>query len=589
MGRRAGSAYDRVMPTNRDVLAVLAELAKLSLLEEENPQSFKVRAYEKAYHGIEAETRDVSGLSVAELVAIEGVGKSIAHTIREYVDSGTIARLESLRETYPPAFVELSKIPGLGPKTLKLIRRELGVESLDDLQRAITDQALRTLPGLGATSEEKIGRAIQRLGLHGKDRRTPIGDAMPLAEQMVSELLDLDGVVDARYCGSLRRLAETIGDIDITVSSDQPEKVMEFVVRHPRSAEVIARGDTKTAILTRAGLQVDVRVVAPEQFGAAILYFTGSKTHNIDLRRRAMDQGRLLNEYGLFDQETDEVIAAATEADIYDALGLDFVPPALREGAGELEAAASHTLPRLVTVDDIRGDLHYHTTRSGDGRSPLEDMVAAAVARGYEYVAITDHGEDLSINGSSREQMLAHRDAIRRLDAATPEITLFFGCELNIGPEGGLDYDAGFRREFDFTVASVHSHFDLPPARQTERILTALADPSVDVIGHLTGRYIGRRPGIELDVDSVLEGLAATGVALEINGALERLDAAADVVRRATARGVRMSIDTDSHHVSDLGRMRYGVLNAQRGWAPVDLIVNALSLDEFRRWLGRRR
>jgi DNA polymerase (family 10) len=577
------------MASNRDVLAMLAELVKLTELDEESKQSFKVRAYENAYNALQGVTEDITGKSKSDLVKMKGVGNSIAEKIREFVDTGRVDKLEKLRAQYPPEFVELSKIPGLGPKTLKLIRRELGVENLEDLQRAIADEALRTLPGLGKTSEEKIAKAIERLGMHGKDRRTPISEAMPLAERLVAELRELNGVTDARYCGSLRRLAETIGDVDITVASTDPRPVMDFVAEHSSASEVIGHGDTKTSIVTRDGLQVDVRVVAPEQFGAAILYFTGSKAHNIELRQRAIDRGWLLNEYALEDKETGDIVASKTEEEIYEALELAFVPPPLREATGEVEAAAKGELPELITLEAIRGDLHYHTTRSGDGKSSLKDMVEAAVARGYEYVAITDHGEDLSINGSTRDEMLEHREAIRRVGEEHPEIELLFGCELNIGPEGDLDYDEAFRAEFDFTVASVHSHFDLPPDKQTARLLRAMADPSVTAIGHLTGRYIGRRPGIELDVDAILEGLATTGVALEVNGALERLDAASDVIRRAVARGVMLTISTDSHHTSELRRMRYGVLNAQRGWAPRSLVANALPRGELLEWAARRK
>ncbi len=566
---------------------MLAELAKLTVLDEESPQSFKVRAYENALHGIEGATGDVTAMAIAELVKLKGVGKSIAEKIREFVDTGSVAKLEQLRAAYPPAFVELTKIPGLGPKTLKLIRRELGVETLEDLQAAIAGQTLRTLPGLGATSEEKISKAIERLGLHGKDRRTPISEAMPLAERLVADLTALPGVTATEYCGSLRRLSETIGDVDVTVASNDPQPVMDFVATHGVVSEVIAHGATKTSILTREGLQVDVRVVAPDQFGSATLYFTGSKSHNIALRQKAIDRGWLLNEYGLIDKESGTVIASATEQEIYAALGLAYIPPPMREATGEIEAAAGDMID-LVTVDAIRGDLHYHTTRSGDGRSSLEEMVEAAIDRGYEYVAITDHGEDLSINGSTREQMLAHRDAIARIQESHPEIALLFGCELNIDAKGGLDYDPDFRALFDFTVASVHSHFDLAAAKQTERLLTAMADPSVNVIGHLTGRYIGRRPGIELDLDAVLEGLAISGVALEVNGALERLDASAEVIRKAVARGVSLTISTDSHHTSELGRMKYGVLNAQRGWAPAASVINTLPSAQFLEWASRR-
>lgn len=560
-------------------MAMLAELIELTTLEEESPQSFKVRAYENALAGIEGYTGELALMSTTELVGIKGVGRSTAEKIREFCDTGRVGKLEELRARYPPGFVELAKIPGLGPKTLKLIRRELGIEDLDGLREAIDEQRLRTLAGIGPTREEKIGRAIERLGLHGKDRRTPIAEAMPLARRLVDDLRGLPGVKEVVFCGSLRRLAETVGDIDITVAATDPEVVMSAVAGHPSASEVIGHGPTKTSVLTRSGLQVDVRVVEPSQLGAATLYFTGSKSHNIALRQRAIEQDRLLNEYGLFEGET--LVAAATEEDIYRALGLEYIPPPLRENGGEIEAAATGSLPDLIELNHIRGDLHLHTVRSGDGRSTLEEMVEAAVARGHEYVAITEHGEDLAMNGSSREQMDTHRHAIGVLGERHPRIRLLFGCELNIGPDGGLDYDEDFRRHFEWAVASIHSHFDLPPARQTERIVRAAADPSVTAIGHLTGRQIGRRPGVELDLEVVFDALRSFDTALEVNGALERLDAASDVIRRAVEAGVSVVISTDAHHTSELDRMRYGVLNAQRGWAPRSAVLNTLPVDEF--------
>jgi DNA polymerase (family 10) len=403
---------------------------------------------------------------------------------------------------------------------------------------------------------------------------------------LAGEIGGLPSVVSATVCGSVRRLAETIGDLDIVVASDTPRPVMEAVGSHPQAVSVIGSGEAKTSILTSGGLQVDVRVVEPEQYGSALLYFTGSKAHNVALRQRAIDRGWLLSEYGLFEGES--LLVSATEEDIYRRLELDYIPPPMRENGGEIQAAARGTLPRL-TLEQIRGDLHYHTDRSGDGRSSLEEMVGAAAARGYEYVAITDHGQDLAINGSSREQMLAHQNRIRRLQDSYPGLRLLFGCELNIGPEGSLDYDPEFRLGFDWCVASIHSHFDLPPEAQTARLLRAMSDPAVSAIGHLTGRYIGRRPGIELDLEPVLEGLVATGVALEVNGALDRLDASAEVVRRAVRLGVKLVISTDSHHTSDLRRMGFGVATAQRGWAGTADVVNTLPLQDFLAWARGRR
>ncbi len=576
------------MATNADIAAMLDELVTLTTLEEESSQSFKVRAYEKAKLALEAHGRDVTGLSAGELTKISGIGKSTASKIREYIDTGSVAKLDDLRTKYPPEFVELSRIPGLGPKSLKLIRSELNVENLDDLKRALDNEQIRELPRMGATSEAKIAKAIDRLGLTGKDRRTPIADALPLAERLTADLEALESVTAAQYCGSLRRMSETIGDIDITVASTDPAAVMDVVVNHHEVNEIVVSGETKTSFLTKTGLQVDVRVVEPSQFGAAILYFTGSKAHNIALRQRAIDRGWLLNEYGLM--EGDDVVAGKTEKAIYDALDLPFIPPPMREATGEIEAGASDDgLPNLIERKHIRGDLHYHTDRSGDGRSSLPDMVAVAAAEGYDYLAITDHGEDLAINGSNREQMLEHRDRIRKLQESYPDMMIMFGCELNIGAEGGLDYDEEFRRLFDYTVASVHSHFDLPVAEQTKRLINAIEDPTVNSIGHLTGRYIGRRPGIELDIEPVLDALVDNDVALEINGALQRLDAASDVVRRAVDKGVKLVINTDSHHTSELGRMEYGVLTAQRGWAPKELVVNSWTVKRFTKWANQRR
>ena len=566
---------------------MLAELAKLTALEEGSPQAFKVRAYENAIAGIEAHQGDIDGLSKTELTKIKGVGASTADKILELGETGQVAKLDDLRAKYPPAFVELTKIPGLGPKTLMTMREQLGVEDLEGLKAAIDSERLRDLPGLGEKSEEKIKKAIERLGLHGKDRRTPLVEVLGFANSLAQRIASIPGVAEAVPGGSMRRFSETIGDVDIVVGTTDPPLVHRTVLGYPEVADVVGSGDTKTSLLTREGLQIDVRTVSPAQLGSALLYFTGSKAHNIQLRQKSLDRGWLLSEYGLFDG--DEVVASETEHEIYAALGMEFIPPTMREGGGEVQLAIDGDLPDLVTRDRIRGDLHYHSTRSGDGRSSLEEMVQAAIGAGYQYIAFTDHGEDLAINGSSREQMLQHRERIRELDAAHPDIEVLFGCELNIGPDGSLDYDPDFRLEFDYCVASIHSHFDLPRDQQTARILTALADPAVNSIGHLSGRYVGRRPGVELDIDAVLEGLGVTGVALEINGALDRLDATTEVTRRAMAAGIDFVIDTDSHHISDLRRMDYGVLYAQRAWVTNGRVINTRDPKAFLKWARSRR
>ncbi|MCZ6630580.1 MAG: DNA polymerase/3'-5' exonuclease PolX [Actinobacteria bacterium] len=575
------------MTTRSDLIRMLVELTKLTALDEGSPQAFKVRAYENAIAGIEGHHGELSGLTKAELTEIKGVGNSTADKILELEATGKVAKLETLREMYPPAFVALTKIPGLGPKTLKMLRSRLGIEDIESLQEAVDAEQLRELPGLGEKSEQKIAKAIDRLGLHGKDRRTPLVEVLGFANSLAQRIAEIEGVVEAVPCGSIRRFSETVGDVDIVVATTDPGLVGDVVLDYPEVSEVVGAGETKISFLTREGLQVDIRTVRPDQLGSALLYFTGSKAHNIALRQKAIDRGWLLSEYGLFEDE--ELLASETEGEIYEALGMQAVPPMLREGSGEVEAASNEGLPNLIERSDIKGDLHYHSDRSGDGRSSLEEMVEAAIGAGWEYVAFTDHGEDLAINGSSRDQMLAHRDQIRDLDSNYPEIRLLFGCELNIGPDGDLDYDSDFRLEFDYCVASIHSYFDMSPDQQTTRILTTLQDPAVNAIGHLTGRYVGRRPGVELDIGVVLEALALTGVALEINGALDRLDATSEVARRAMSVGVDVVIDTDSHHTRDLVRMDYGVRYARRGWVTSDRVLNARTVDQLLTRVAARR
>ncbi|MCH7581656.1 MAG: DNA polymerase/3'-5' exonuclease PolX [Acidobacteria bacterium] len=575
------------MTTRSDQIRMLVELTKLTALDEGSPQAFKVRAYENAIAGIEGHHGELSGLTKAELTEIKGVGSSTADKILELEATGTVAKLETLREMYPPAFVALTKIPGLGPKTLKMLRSQLGIEDIGSLKEAVDAEQLRELPGLGEKSEQKIARAIDRLGLHGKDRRTPLVEVLGFANSLAQRIAEIEGVVEAVPCGSIRRFSETVGDVDIVVATTNPGLVGDVVLGYPEVSEVVGAGKTKISFLTREELQVDIRTVRPDQLGSALLYFTGSKAHNIALRQKAIDRGWLLSEYGLFEDK--EVLASETEGEIYEALGMQAVPPMLREGSGEVEAASNERLPNLIERSDIKGDLHYHSDRSGDGRSSLEEMVEAAIGAGWEYVAFTDHGEDLAINGSTPDQMLAHRDQIRGLDSRYPEIRLLFGCELNIGRDGDLDYDSDFRLEFDYCVASIHSHFDMSSDRQTARILTALQDPTVNAIGHLTGRYVGRRPGVELDIGVVLEALALSGVALEINGALDRLDATSEVARQAMSVGVDVVIDTDSHHTRDLVRMDYGVRYARRGWVTANRVLNARTLDEVLASVAARR
>ncbi len=475
--------------SKNEVLEMLRELAELTMLDEQDPQSFRVRAYESAAQAIAAHAGDVGRLSAKDLQKIEGIGKSTAEKIRELLDSGKVAKLEMLRQKHPPSVVALLRIQGLGPKALQRLRVELGVESIDDLRRVLADKKLRGLAGFGQKSEEKLAQSLARLEAQGPLERTPISVALPLAERIAAAMRELPGVAHAEACGSLRRFCETIGDVDIIVASETPGPVTDAFLAMSFVDRVLGRGDSKTTVVTRRGTQVDLRVVAPHQIGAALLYFTGSKGHNIKLRMRALARGLTLNEYALSEIDGGKVVASETEEQIYRALDLPFIPPQLREDCGEIEAAERGALPPPIPA--LAGDFHLHTTVSGDGRSTLEEMVAGAVARGYKVLAVTDHAEG-TVSGVPRETLLAQRERFRALQVELGDkLRLLHGVELNIGPAGELDYDLEFRRQFDWCLASVHDHFDLDRAAQTHRVVTAMRDPAVRMIGHLSARMIG--------------------------------------------------------------------------------------------------
>jgi DNA polymerase (family 10) len=572
--------------SKQDVLDMLHELAELTILDEGDAQSFRVRAYESAAQSIAAHVSDLGKLTVAELQKIDGVGKSTAEKIRELIESGKVAKLEALRAKHPPAVVALLRIQGLGPKALARLRAELGVESIDDLRRVLGEHKLRALKGFGQKSEENLARALARFDEQGAAKRTPISVALPLATRIVARLAELPGVSSVSTCGSLRRFAETIGDVDILVAASDPEPVMEAVVSLPAVDRVLVRGPAKTSVVTRRGTQVDVRVVAPPQLGAALLYFTGSKGHNIKLRQRALARDWTLNEYALSEIATGAVVASESEEQIYRALELPFIPPVLREDAGEIEAAEAGALPR--PIGPLRGDFHVHTTVSGDGRSPLEEVVAAAIARGYRVLAITDHAEG-TLSGVGRDKMLAQRARLRALQAEVGDaIKLLHGVELNIGPTGELDYDLEFRRGFDWCVASVHDHFDLDRAAQTRRIVTAMQDPTVRLIGHPSARMIGGRPPIELDYDALYAAAEATGTALEVNGGLPRLDLSVEALRRARGRAVTFVLTSDAHDAGELERVRFATLNAERAWLDPASVANAWEPERLVSWLARK-
>lgn len=577
-------------PSNESVIAVLRQLVQYTKLEDGQSQSFRTRAYEKAVEVIAASSESVAGLSISELKNIDGIGDSTARKIVEFSANGTIGKVERLKKRFPPTMLDLMHIPGLGPKTVLLLQDRLGVVDVPGLTEAIEKHQLASLAGLGAKSEEKIARAISLLGIHSSETRTPIADAMDIARRVVAELEGVEGVLTAEYAGSLRRHSETIGDIDILVTAETDSPVTKRFVALPGVTAVLGSGSTKASIVIDDQMQVDLRVVPEAAFGAALMYFTGSKAHNIALRQRALDRGLTLNEYSLSEIGSGTVVAASTEADIYHRLDLVWITPELREDTGEISAAESGSLPGPISVGDLRGDLHVHTDWSGDGRSTMAEMLDGAVLSGLDYIVITDHAENLAMNGLSRERMLEQRAVIEEMRPRYRPLTILHGAELNIAADGSIDYDAEFLADFDFGVASIHSHFDLSPVDQTDRLIAAIHNPAVNVIGHPSGRMIGRRPGVRFDSDGVFEAAASTGTALEINSHLHRLDLQASHLRRAVETSeVMFAISTDAHHTSAYSNVNWGAAQARKGWVPLDRVINTLDTPTFLDWAGRKR
>ncbi len=570
------------MDSKQDILDMLRDLAELTMLDEADPQSFRVRAYESAAQAIAAQANDLGTLTAKELQKIEGIGKSTAEKIRELLDTGKVAKLEGLRAKHPRSVVALLKIQGLGPKAVTKLRSELAVNSLDDLRKALADHKVRDVKGFGAKSEEKFIQAIARMDAQGPVDRTPISVALPLAKRIVQRMLEIPGVSHASYAGSLRRFSETVGDVDIIVAAKDAAPVMEAFASMAVVDHVLSRGEGKTSVVTQRGTQIDLRVVKAKELGAAMMYFTGSKGHNIKLRQRALTRGWTLNEYALSEVDGGKVVASETEEQIYEALGLPWIPPMLREDAGEIEAAEKNALPK--SVEHIFGDFHVHTTVSGDGRSSLDEVIAEASARGYTVLAITDHAEG-TLSGASREAFLEQRTKIAEAQKVVgKKMALLHGVELNIGPNGELDYDPEFRASFDFCLASIHDHFELDRAAQTKRVVIAMQDPSVKMIGHLSARMIGGRPPIDLDLDQIFETAEKTGTALEVNGALPRLDMSVDALRRARGKKITFVLTSDAHHSSELERIGNAARNAERAWIDPDQIANTWKKDRLAAW-----
>lgn len=573
---------------NRDAAEMLRELHELVILEEGDKASFRARAYESAIRAVEAHGGDLSAMSVAALQRIEGIGKSTAQSIHELFATGRVEKLEALRARFPAGVVALLRVPGVGPKGAVRLQREASVASLDDLRRAVAEQRIRGLRGFGVKTEEKLSEVLARMERDGTDRRTPISVALPLARRLESAIRAVPGVHTVTSCGSLRRFRETVGELPIVVTGGDPGAVLDAVLALPLVDRVVDRGERAVALVTRRGLAVRVAVVPEAGHGAALLAATGSTRHLEQLAARAAARGMVLDGTGLRRAGGGPVLGETEEA-ILAALDLPFIAPELREGDGEIEAADRGALPRALAAADIVGDFHVHTDLSGDGQVALEDMIAAARARGYGVLAITEHAEGLSFNGVGREAMLAQRARLRALEKELGDIRLLHGVELNIGPHGELDYDLAFRRGFDFCLASIHDHFDLDRASQTARVVAAMRDPTIDMIGHLSARMIGARPGVDLDVEAVLDAAVETGTAIEVNGGLPRLDASVEVLRAARGRDVTFFLTSDAHRAVELERVDHGRRHALRGWLDPERVANAWPAARLLGWIEARR
>jgi len=551
------------------------------LLEIDGADGFRINSYRRAARTLKDAGEDAAVLAEeGRLQELPGIGKGTAQRIQQFLDSGHIDVLDELEAKFPPGLPGLLDIPGMGPKKVALVHAQLAVKGLDDLKKVIASCELEKLPGLGTTSVKKIAEGIAFLERSGG--RTPLGIALPIAEVFLDRVRALRGVKQAELAGSLRRGVDTIGDIDIVCDAADGEKVIKQFVAFEGVKRVLAAGATKGSVTIEldAGkeLQIDLRVVESDSYGAALQYFTGSKEHNVRLRERAIAKKWRLNEYGLFDGE--KSIAGKREADIYKKLGLPCLPPELREDRGELDLKET---PELVTVEDIRGDLHVHTVAS-DGRCTIEEMAADAKERGYEYIAICDHSKSSTIaNGLSIERMVEHMAKIRAVAKKTKGIAILVGCECDILANGSLDYPDEILAECDWVVASIHSALGSTKHSPTERTLAAIANPHVSTIGHPTGRLLNKRAPMELDMAAVVEAAAKNRTILEINSSWQRLDLKDIHVRMALDRGVTLGINTDAHHTEQLAQMRFGVLTARRGGATKADIVNCLSLAALRK------
>ena len=560
---------------------MLSETA--DLMEIAGEDSFRIRSYRTAADVVQSYPEQVSSIlkdPARKLTDIPGVGKGIAAVIQEIEERGSFERRDEMLSKYPASLLELFSIQGLGPKSVRALYDTYGVQTIDDLERACKEQKLREIPRMGAKLEEKVLRSIA--SYRQTQGRFLLSFGQRVADELIEYLRAVPGVELVTAAGSLRRGKETIGDLDLLATGPGAPEAIEKFVTHPKVHEILGKGPNKASIkFGLEGLQVDLRALASESYGAALQYFTGSKEHGVALRSRAQKMGLTLNEYDLARVDNGERVAGATEDEIYAALGLDWIPPELRENGGEIEAAAEHRLPNLVTLDQIRGDLHMHTTET-DGRASLEEMAEAARQTGYEYIAITDHSKALAMaNGLDEKRAVAFAHRVREMQENELGLRVFSGIECDIRRDGTMDLEDDALAELDWVIGSVHSYMNLEFAEMTDRLMRALECPHLRVLGHPTGRILLHRDPYPFDFDLIATEAARKHVLLEINASPERLDISAPLIRAGRAKGCKFVISTDAHQPKHLANMQYGVRMARRGWLEDADVVNTRSASEF--------
>lgn len=564
---------------NKEYARILKEIAILRQIRGDN--HFKIRAYENGSRTVENLSESIEDLMDAgDLTEVDGIGKSIAREIKSIRETGVSPAHNELLEELDPGLLNVMRVQGLGPKRIKLLYDELAVTNIDLLREAAESGRIAELEGMGDKTQEKILLELDRLAQ--SSGRTPLPAARARAESIREELARLEVVDEIEVAGSIRRGRETIGDIDIVVSTRQFEDrdaIFDRFVELPEVGDVLVRGDTKTSARLRSGIQVDVRVVTPDQFGAALHYFTGSKEHHIKLRTRAKKRGLKINEYGVFPRGADEPVAGRTEEEIYEVLELQFIPPELRQGGNEIEQAEKAELPNLVDASSVRGDIHMHTTET-DGRNSIDEMVEAAMALGYSYIAITDHSQAVAVaNGMTPERFAAHIERLREADGRFEDFRVLSGIEVDILKDGTLDMDHELLADADWVVGSIHSHFNLSESEMTERLVKGIETGLLSCIGHPTGRILGGRDGYVFDADTVMEAAAEHHVALEINGSTGRLDLNSEWAQKAVARGCKLVLGSDAHSTHGLNDMYYAIQQARRAGLQADQVLNTLDAD----------